>query len=165
MRQHVSSCRGFVPISPKGGSGCLPDVQVGRQRSGHTSRLTALTTAMSLDTASIDAPQTVGSVVFPPPIDLRHHHLPLPHNHTPTTASPHGTSGQPPHLRSLSHEHPWCGFASWGGLSGRRAFQDSDIPPAGHSTHRSRSCHGADGLGCCGYLVGLCCCRAHTRRL
>ena len=119
----MSSCRGFVPISPKGGSGCRPEVPDGRQLSGHTPRLTALTTATSLDMASIDALKPLGSVVFPPLIDLRHHHLPLPHNHTPTTASPHGTSGQPPHLRSLSHEHPWCGFASWGGLSGLCAFR------------------------------------------
>ena len=54
MRQHVPSCRGSVPISPKGGSGCLPEVPDGRQLSGHTPRLTALTTAWSLDTASID---------------------------------------------------------------------------------------------------------------
>ena len=71
-------------------------------------------TARSLEMVSIDALKSLGSVVFPPLIDLRHHHLPLPLNHTPTTASPHGTSGQPPHLRSLSHEHPWCSFASWG---------------------------------------------------
>ena len=61
-QKHGIGCRCVVWV-------CRPEVPDGRL-SGHTPRTTALTTATSLEMASIDALKPLGSVVFPPLIDL-----------------------------------------------------------------------------------------------
>ena len=109
-------------------------------------------------------PETVGKCCVSSSDRPAHHHLPLPLNHTPTTASPQDVRPTPRISDRCRMGTHGAALRPGGGVW-PSCFPGLRYSPAGHSTHRSRSCHGADGLGCCGYLVGLCCCRAHTRRL
>jgi len=104
----------FLPISPEGGSGCPPEVPDGRQLSGHTPRPMVLCHRQIARNGVHRRPEIVGKCCVSssdrpasPPSAIASQ----PHAHDCITT---GRPANPPHLRSLSHGHPWCSFASWG---------------------------------------------------
>ena len=115
MRQHVSSCRGSVPTSKSQrwiwmssrGSGWTAALWPHPETHGAHHRHIARNgvhrrpeTVGKCCVSSSDRPASPPSAIASQP-----------HAHDCITT---GRPANPPHLRSLSHGHPWCSFASWG---------------------------------------------------